>query len=247
MSNNSNFGLTILGVSLGLAIIGSAYIIGDVVKKVKLSNQTIEVKGYAERSVLSDLAKWTFTVKAKDKNLDDANKQLKSDEKKVFSYLKKSNIDDSNIDISPTNTYERLKKSDDFSYETNEVEFYDVNRTFVVQMKDVYKLKNAAEKSSLLSEEGVNLQTDSLEYFSTDISSIKSELLGEATRNAVSRANQLAKNSDSKVGVLQNARQGVFQITSEYSTDVSDYGISDTRSINKKAKSVAAVTFAIKK
>jgi hypothetical protein len=38
---------------------------------------------------------------------------------------------------------------------------------------------------------------------------------------------------------------GVFQITSPTSTDVSDYGVNDTYSIEKKVMAVVNATFAI--
>ena len=76
---------------------------------------------------------------------------------------------------------------------------------------------------------------------------MKMTLLEKATQNGYDRAQVLAKSSGSKVGTLANASQGVFQIVSYGSTDVSDYGISDTSSIKKNAKAVVSMEYFIDK
>jgi hypothetical protein len=60
------------------------------------------------------------------------------------------------------------------------------------------------------------------------------------------RAEELAKNSGSEVGKLKYASQGVFQITPVNSTDVSDYGIYDTTTIEKSIKAVVTIEYSIK-
>jgi hypothetical protein len=60
------------------------------------------------------------------------------------------------------------------------------------------------------------------------------------------RAEELAKNSGSEVGTLKYASQGVFQITPVHSTDVSDYGIYDTSTIEKSIKAVVTIEYSIK-
>jgi hypothetical protein len=44
---------------------------------------------------------------------------------------------------------------------------------------------------------------------------------------------------------VRDAKTGVFQITSRNSTDVSDWGIYDTSSIDKDITAVVSVTFGI--
>lgn len=45
---------------------------------------------------------------------------------------------------------------------------------------------------------------------------------------------------------MNSAKMGVFQIVPENSTEVSDYGINDTRSIEKKVIAVVNATFTVK-
>ena len=76
---------------------------------------------------------------------------------------------------------------------------------------------------------------------------LKLELLGNATKNAYDRAKALAENSRGKVGALNSASQGVFQITPVDSTDVSDGGEYDTTTIEKKVKAVVTLEYHIEK
>ena len=73
---------------------------------------------------------------------------------------------------------------------------------------------------------------------------MKLQMLSEASDNARSRG-QMLVGSSGKLGGLRSASQGVFQITSPLSTEVSDMGISDTESIDKVVKAVVTLEYAI--
>ncbi|MDD4872115.1 MAG: SIMPL domain-containing protein, partial [Kiritimatiellae bacterium] len=61
------------------------------------------------------------------------------------------------------------------------------------------------------------------------------------------RAEILAKNSHGKVGALNSASQGVFQITPVNSTDVSDSGNYDTSTVEKSVKAIVTLEFQVEK
>ena len=71
-------------------------------------------------------------------------------------------------------------------------------------------------------------------------------MVGEATKNAKERAQSMVKSTGDKIGSLNSAKTGVFQIVPKESTDVSDYGINDTSSIQKKVVAVVSATFTVK-
>ncbi len=66
-----------------------------------------------------------------------------------------------------------------------------------------------------------------------------------ATEDGYRRALALAEGSKGKVGALISAQQGVFQITEQHSTDTSGYGEYDTSTIEKTAKAVVTLEYAI--
>jgi len=63
-------------------------------------------------------------------------------------------------------------------------------------------------------------------------------LLEDATKDALARAEVLARATDANLGSVRSVNVGVFQVTSPNSTEVSDYGVYD---ISTRAKDVTAV------
>ena len=70
-------------------------------------------------------------------------------------------------------------------------------------------------------------------------------MLAKASENAKQRAENMVKAAGNKIGFMRNAKMGVFQITPVTSTDVSDWGVNDTTSLDKKVMAVVTVSFAI--
>ena len=83
-------------------------------------------------------------------------------------------------------------------------------------------------------------------YFYSKLPELKVKLLGAATTDAKDRASAMLKATHNKVGKIQSVKMGVFQITDVDSTSVSDMGINDTSTIDKKVTAVANVVFKIK-
>src|SRR4029077_8073817 len=96
-----------------------------------------------------------------------------------------------------------------------------------------------------LIQDGIAFTSNAPEYYFTKLDDLKIQMLGQATKDARERAEQLAVNSRSKVGALRSASQGVFQITPPFSTEVSNTGQSDTTSIDKSIKALVTVEYAI--
>jgi hypothetical protein len=71
-------------------------------------------------------------------------------------------------------------------------------------------------------------------------------MLAAATKDATKRAQMIAENAGSQLGNLTYADMGVMQITPLYSNEISDYGISDTTSLEKEITAVVHCTFKIK-
>ena len=74
---------------------------------------------------------------------------------------------------------------------------------------------------------------------------LKIKMLAKASENAKLRAQTMATAVGNKIGLMRSAKMGVFQITPATSTDISDYGMNDTTSLDKKVMAVVTVSFAI--
>lgn len=235
-------------VIVSIAVLGSAHMLSSAVRTTFGRENVIEVKGYAERKVQADLAKWAIIFRAEDKDLSAAYQKLSGYEKKILELLEANKISKSTVQMGRTYTQYFRKKhvnAQGVVEETNETDRYSAEKTIVVELKDVEKVTEVANKLDELIGQGVNVRTESLKYFCTNLEALKIELIGEATNNAYTRAQQLAKATGSRVGALRSARQGIFQVTAENSSDTSDYGVYDTNDIRKNVKVVTNITFGI--
>ena len=80
----------------------------------------------------------------------------------------------------------------------------------------------------------------------SNLDDIKVKMVGEASKNAKSRAESMVSGTNGKIGIMNSAKMGVFQIVPVDSTDVSDYGINDTSSKEKKVIATVSATFTVK-
>lgn len=237
-------GLVAFGVILALGLVISTNMVSKTVLRTKLTNQTITVKGYAEKEITSDWGSWYGEFSTRSANLTDGYAKLEGDLAEVQAYLEKTGVAKDAMDISAVHTttlYKRTEKGQ----QTHEIEGYRLSRSVSVSTSDVQLISKLARESTALIKQGVEFSSGSPSYIYTKIDDLKIEMLGAATKDARRRAEVLASNSGSRVGKLRSASQGVFQITSAYSTEVSDYGRYDTSSIDKSIKAVVTVRYTI--
>ena len=72
-------GLIWLGTSLAIGLIVSTVLAMGAVERIKLANQTIMVKGCAEKLIQSDVIAWSASFSAQASQLDAAYAKLKND------------------------------------------------------------------------------------------------------------------------------------------------------------------------
>jgi hypothetical protein len=233
-----------LGICLVIGLIISTVIISNTVTRVKLANQTITVKGYAEKRIRSDLIVWKGIFSVRGSELVEAYKSLDHDLSLVKEYLVSKGIAGSEIVISSIRT-RTIYTRDSRGMPTDQVSGYELQQDVEIRSPEVDKIAAIARESTELINKGVHFQSQEPQYFYTKLSDLKIEMLAAATKDARVRAEQLALNSGSKLGSLRSAYMGVLQITKAYSTEVSDYGINDVSSLEKDIKAVVTVSFSI--
>jgi len=243
-ANHTWLGGFLLGVFLSVGIIIASLVIAKTIERVKFQNQRIQVKGFAERTITSDIAVWKGKITARSPELVTAYDTLQSDLEKVLSYLQQQGIREEDVAIPSVTTTIQYKRTEK-GVITNVVEGYVLGQTVGITSPNVEHIAGIANEATVLIKEGIEFASFPPQYFYTKLDDMKIELLGEATKNAGMRAEQLAENSGSEVGTLKYASQGVFQITPVYSTKVSDYGIYDTTTIKKSVKAVVTIEYSI--
>ena len=245
MSLLQNSQIIILGICIAIATIVSALIFSQGLMQLKrFSSEVIEVTGSAEKKISSDYMVWGLEYSRRDSQATLAFQKLKVDFKTIKDYLLAEGIKESEIVASPINTkipYKKNEKGND----TNDIEGYLLNQTLEVKSYEVDKVTSVSREATELIHQGIELISNPPEYFYTKLPELKHELLSEAAKDAKRRAEQIASSTGNQVGAIRSARMGVFQITPVNSYDVSDWGMNDTTSLEKKANAVVKVDFAI--
>ena len=128
----------------------------------------------------------------------------------------------------------------------NEIDFFKLSQPMEITSSDVNKIKEISIDIQSLLDQGIDISVNQASYFYSKLPELKVKLLGAATTDAKDRASAMLKATHNKVGKIQSVKMGVFQITDVDSTSVSDMGINDTSTIDKKVTAVANVVFKIK-
>ena len=208
-----------------------------------LSNDKISVTGSAYQIVKSDSARLEIEITARKTNKQLAYNTVKAQLPVVLSYLKAKGIDD--IDVKASNGYYTFKYSPNGNM-TNEIAYYNLSQQVIIKSNDVQEIKDISVDIQNLIDKGIDMNVMRPEYFYSGLADLKIKLLQEASTDAKERATAMLKATHNKPGRIQSVQMGVFQITPVDSNNVSDMGINDTTSVDKKVTAVANVVFRIK-
>lgn len=243
MNQDTSYGLYFLGLCLAIGLIFASFIAGQAIRDTR--TQTISVKGVAERMVKSDQAIWETGVTAQSPTLPEAYAKIKTDMDQLMVFLKTNGIDEKSVDILPISKMNVMQLTPE-GRESGIVSGYRLSQSVRVRSNDVDMIAKLQQQANGLLAEGLDLNSYSPQYNYTQLESLKVEMLSEATKNAMQRAQEMASNTGNRIGGIRSARQGVFQITNPTSNDVSDYGYSDTSSIDKRVRAIVSIDFTIK-
>lgn len=232
------------GLLLGLALMLAAGSLGDAIAARNL-DENISVTGAASQEITSDNASWEIHYTRQSKDLKSGYAQIAADLTRVKAFLKAQGLKEADYNPGSVNTTTLYSKNSQ-GYDTNNVEAYRLEQSVRVELKDPQKVEAISQNTADLVNQGVMLESTSPQYYYSKLDDLKIDMIGEATKNAVERGRKIAQSTGRDVGVLRSANVGVFQITAKNSTEVSDYGIYDTSSREKKVTAVVNATFSVR-
>lgn len=240
-----NTQIIILGICIAAATIVSSIILSKGFLKItKFVREQITVTGSAQKEIKSDYIVWKGTFSTRQTDLKAGYKKLSDDLGVVKKYLIGKGVNDKEILVSQITTAKVFKKNEKGN-DTNEIQYYSLSQTVEIRSRDVDKIDKVSRESTELIDENIDFESSAPEYFYTKLDELKIEMLGKATENAKARAENMVKATGNKIGSIRSAKMGVFQITPITSTEVSDWGINDTASLEKKVMAVVTASFAI--
>ncbi|HMQ05318.1 MAG TPA: SIMPL domain-containing protein [Pyrinomonadaceae bacterium] len=232
------------GLSLAIGLVISSLILGWAYSGTKKSDEAITVTGSAKRRITSDLVVWSAGVSAQAGQLSDSYKQLADNIPKIKQYLLSKGIPEDQMTVSSINTT-TIKRRDADGNETGEITGYVLSQQVEVRSADVAKISQVAREATELIDQGILLESSAPRFYYTKMGDLKIEMLGEAAKDAKERAERIASSTGNSIGAVRSAKMGVLQITAADSTEVSDYGMYDTSTIEKDMTAVVSVSFAV--
>lgn len=226
-------------------VLGIALIIAVVAGTTNVSQKGIYMTGSAEKIVVSDFATWNITVNSKAPTSAGAYQIIKDQTPVIVKYLTDNGISKDMINIEPSSYWQSFKRYPNGNM-SDDVAAYNYSQIIKVSSSDVKLIKKLSTDIQSLTMQGINLMSSTPEYKYSKLAPLKVELLEAASVDAKKRANATLKVNGNKTGKILSVRTGVFQITSPESNDVSDMGINDSSTIDKKITAVVNVTYEIK-
>lgn len=230
-------------LTVGLLVI-LAILISTRILVTAFSGNTIYVTGSAYEIVKSDSGALSFNINVKRANKNEAYNALQNQIKVVEKYLTDKKI--SKIERKTINGYYNYKRDEKTGAYTNIPESYNLSQPMTISSNDVDLIKEISNDITGLINQGIDINVYNVSYNYSKLPELKVTLLEKASVDAKARAESMLKATHNSVGKISSVRMGVYQITPVDSTDVSDMGINDSSTIDKKVTAVANVSFKVK-
>lgn len=243
MKSNNLIPVIIVSVSFIISML----IVSNAIINRNSSENIISVTGLAERDFESDLIVWKsqFTVKKMD--LVNAYADLKKQSEIINNFLAVKGIETKSI------TFSAVEISKEYSTSYNEkgntfsvFDGYRLTQQISITSKDVEKIEKVSREITELINSGIEITSLSPQYYYTKLSNLKIEMLAEASKDALLRAQTMAQNGDAKLGKMVGSTMGVFQIVAQNSSEDYSWGGSfNTSSKNKTASVTVKVQYKV--
>lgn len=221
---------------LALGVIVGGYLMGDGIRRARMADRAVTVRGLAERNVTADLATWTMTFTAQGNELGAVQAESDRDARTVAAFFAAAGF--------PANAVTDAGGSVNSFYDSNRGENQvTVNRRVQLRTADVMRARAIYARQFELIRSGVAIQEGSgMQYNFTRLNDIKPEMIAEATRNARDGAQRFASDSDTAVGGIRSATQGYFSVGAR-DGDVSEEGSGERDSPFQKVRLVTTIEF----
>jgi hypothetical protein len=228
--------LIALGVSVGGLLAGRGF------KEARLGDRFVTVKGVAEREVEADLAVWNIQFTAGGNDLGAVQRTIAGNLELTLAFLERYGIDRTQVSVTglrvvdvAANPYQQGPTTSRFS----------VTQNVVVRSEQPRVVEEASQNISELVEAGVVLISGQEygaggpTYVFRGLNDVKPDMIAQATARAREAAVEFAADSDSRLGGIRRANQGVFQILPRDPAP----GFSESNRIEKTVRVVTTVEY----
>ena len=196
-------------------------------------DRQVTVKGLAEREVPADKVTWSIGTKVTGNDLPMLYESINLQTDKIKKFLKQNGLEEKEVTINPPSISDLEARE---WGENNKNFRYIISTTITVATNKVEQVNKAIFQQAELLKQGVAIENSNAQYENASFQQMKPEMMAEAIKNAQKTAEQFAEASNARLGDIQTAGQGQFEI--------------DDRDQNtpyiKKLRVVTTITYSIK-
>ncbi|MDF1574396.1 MAG: SIMPL domain-containing protein [Bacteroidales bacterium] len=200
---------------LSISLVVAGFFVGNMHKTGKKYDRFVQVKGLSQREVKADLAVWPINITLTANDLRSLRSEIEKQNKEVHSFCIDQGFKQGELTKGSTNISDTRADQYNSNYQNNEFRYL-AKSEFTVRTNDIDKLQKALSESLELMSKGILLGSKNtwrpIEYIFTGLNELKPSMIEEATINAREVAEKFARDSNSGVGEIRMARQGLFTI-----------------------------------
>lgn len=235
---NSKFAASIV-LAIGLFLAG--FFPGFYYYQAKINSNFVTVKGLAEMDVRADLAVWNLKFVVTNDNLQVGQQEIARQRSIIYAFLQKQGLSAQEISEGRIETTDLL--ANPYRGNNDMTSRYIISQALTVRSSNVDLVEKSLRNNGDLVAQGIVLDGQAysapVSYIFTKLNEVKPQMLEEATKNAEAAAQEFAKSSNSKVGRIRRASQGVFSILPRVQTP----DASETQQIDKQVRVVSTIEY----
>ena len=198
---------------LSIAIVIASIVLGVSAIVATQPKASVLVRGLAQREVDANLAIWRMSYSLGSNELAALQSEINTKNAVITEFLLAHGLSSDDFSVLPasiTNT-----SLDMYSDKSRISYTFIATATTLVRTSKIKELQAAFKDSQTLISSGIAILQDfdnKINYEFTALNEIKPAMVEEATKNAREVAVKFSKDSNSQVGKIKNASQGVFSI-----------------------------------
>jgi hypothetical protein len=177
VKGNRNIFLIAAGV-LALSIVVGAYLLGDGLRRARMADRAVTMRGLAERNVTADLATWNISFGVQGTDQAAVQAEVDRDADKVREFFRRAGF--------PADVITDGGGSVNSNYDNDRAAtIYNMNRRLQFRSTDVMRARAAYARQFDLIRAGVPLQEGSnMVYSFTRLNTVKPDMIHESTLDA---------------------------------------------------------------
>ena len=208
-----NYRLEAIILALGTLLLGVCIYLGLAAFASK--DRVVSVRGLAEREVKAEHVIWPITYKTTGNDLQAIYANLNSVTPRIEAFLTANGVKRADISVGAPQIVdlraERYSSAEDAARDR-----YNVTTVITVSSAQVDLVRGLMSRMGELLKQGIAISAGDYgsqgQYEFTSLNKVKPQMIEEATKNAREAAVKFANDSESKLGKIKSASQGLFTI-----------------------------------